>query len=80
MPETPEDWVVFELPTKFGQLTESHEDKIMVAKYTFVKPELTLIHLKKIADLLEQHYFTIQLLPVLRLIELFSSDVIGDSI
>lgn len=53
MPEKPEDWVAAELPDKFFTLAESHEDKIMVAKYTFVKPELTFLHLKKIADLLE---------------------------
>ena len=53
MPDKPEDWISAELPDKFFALTESHEDKIMVAKYTFVKPELTLLHLKKVAELLE---------------------------
>lgn len=80
MPDKPEDWVATELPDKFLALTESHEDKIMVAKFTFVKPELTFLHLKKIADLLEQHYFTLQLVPVLRLIEVFASKVIDDQI
>lgn len=59
MPEKPDDWVSFDLPQKFFNFTESHEDKIMIAKYTFVKPELTFVHLKRIADLLEQHYFTL---------------------
>lgn len=72
MPDKPEDWVSLELPDKLFALIDGHEDKIMVAKYTFVKPELTFMHLKKIADLLEQHYFTLQLIPVLRLIEVFA--------
>ena len=59
MPEKPDDWVSFDLPAKFFSFTESHEDKIMIAKYTIVKPELTFVHLKRIADLLEQHYFTL---------------------
>ena len=80
MPDKPEDWVSLELPDKLFALIDGHEDKIMVAKYTFVKPELTFMHLKKIADLLEQHYFTLQLIPVLRLIEVFASYVIDDQI
>lgn len=48
----------------------------MVAKFTFVKPELTFMHLKKVAQLLEQYSFTLQLIPVLRMIEVFAQDVI----
>jgi len=44
----------------------------MVAKFTFVKPELTFMHLKKVAQLLEQYSFTLQLIPVLRMIEVFA--------
>ena len=52
----------------------------MVAKFTFVKPELTFLHLKKVAALLEDHYFHVQMLPVLKLLELFSKEVIVDPI
>lgn len=51
----------------------------MVAKYTFVKPELTFLHMQKLAKVLEQHYFHIQLLPVLHMLQLFSKIVLGDS-
>lgn len=52
----------------------------MVAQWTFMKPELTYLHMSKIANLLEQHYFSVQLLPVLKLMELFSGDVLMDKI
>jgi hypothetical protein len=52
----------------------------MVAKWTFVKPELTYLHLQKVADLLEQHYFSVQLMPVLAMMELFSKEVLTDPI
>lgn len=52
----------------------------MIAKYTYVKPELTFLHLQKIAKLLDEHYFHIQLLPVLKLLELFSGEVFNDKI
>lgn len=80
MPEKPEDWVVCDLPEKFIALTATHEDKIMIAKFTFVKPELTFMHLKKLARILEQHYFTLQLVPVLKLIEVFASEVLDDPV
>jgi hypothetical protein len=79
-PEKTEDWVSAELPDKFFTLAKDHEDKIMIGRFTYVKPELTLLHLKKIAEILEQHYFTLQLVPVLKLIEVFSSEVIDDQI
>jgi hypothetical protein len=52
----------------------------MVSKYTFIKPELTFLHLRKVATVLDEHYFHIQLLPVLRLLELFSKEVLADTI
>ena len=36
-----------------------HEDKIMVAKWTFSKPELTYTFLMNLIKILEDHYFTI---------------------
>lgn len=45
LPEKAEDWVNFELPEQFVNKSKGHEDKIMVAKWTFIKPELTLNHL-----------------------------------
>ena len=80
LPEKPEDWVNFEVPKEYYTKSAEHEDKIMVAKFTFVKPELTFLHLKKIATLLEEHYFHVQLLPVNKMLELFSKEVLADSI
>ena len=45
LPEKAEDWVNFALPEAFMQKANGHEDKIMIAKWTFIKPELTLAHL-----------------------------------
>ena len=50
----------------------------MVAKWTFIKPELTFFHLQNVYQLLEDHYFTIQMLPVLEMINIFSNIVIED--
>jgi hypothetical protein len=80
LPDKPEDWTNFELPAEFIQKTAGHEDKIMVAKWTFLKPELTYLHLKKIAELLENHYFSVQLMPVMAMLEFFASEVLEDKI
>ena len=80
LPEKPEDWAGFEVPGAYYTRSGEHEDKIMVAKYTFVKPELTFLHLSKVAALLEAHYFHIQMLPVLKMLELFSKEVLRDPI
>ena len=80
LPDKPEEWTSFELPDKYYEYSAEHEDKIMVAKYTFVKPELTYLHLQKVAKLLDQHYFHIQLMPVLSMLELFAKQVLNDPI
>ena len=80
LPEKPEEWTSYEVPEAYFQQSEEHEDKIMVAKYTFIKPELTFCHIQKVAKLLDQHYFHIQLLPVLSMLQLFAKDVLKDSI
>lgn len=80
LPSKPEDWISFEVPQEYFSRSAEHEDKIMIAKYTYVKPELTFLHLQKIAKLLDEHYFHIQLLPVLKLLELFSGEVFNDKI
>jgi len=49
LPEKAEDWVKFDLPGVLLEKLQGHEDKIMVAKWTFLKPELTFLHLKKVA-------------------------------
>jgi len=59
IPEKAEDWVSADVPDKFYALAKEHEDKIMIGRFTYVKPELTFLHLKKIAEILEQHYFTL---------------------
>ena len=68
LPEKPEDWTTYEVPEQYYAKSGEHEDKVMVAKYTFIKPELTYLHMQKVAKLLEQHYFHIQLLPVLSML------------
>jgi hypothetical protein len=80
LPEKAEDWVKFDLPAPLVEKLQGHEDKIMVAKWTFLKPELTFLHLKKVAELLESHYFSVQLLPVLAMVELFAKEVLADPI
>jgi hypothetical protein len=80
LPEKPEEWHNFELPAEFLEKTAGHEDKIMVAKWTFLKPELTYLHLKKVAELLENHYFSVQLMPVMAMLEFFASEVLEDKI
>jgi hypothetical protein len=52
----------------------------MVSKFSFLKPELTLFHLQNLLQLLEDHYFSIQQLPVLQLIILYHKIVVKDSI
>lgn len=76
LPEKPEDWATFVIPDEFIQRAKTHEDKIMISKYAFAKPELTLYHINNVFKLLEDHYFTIQQLPVLQLIQLYSKEVI----
>lgn len=80
LPEKPEGWTNYEVPEAYYAKSDEHEDKIMVAKYTFIKPELTFCHIQKIAKLLDQYYFHIQLLPVLQMLQLFAKDVLRDSI
>ena len=60
LPEKPEDWVSFTLPAEFGAKAAVHEDKIMISRYSFMKPELTLYHIQNVLKLLEDHYFSIQ--------------------
>lgn len=45
-----------------------------------MKPELTIHHLQNVLKLLEDHYFSIQQLPVIQLMALFNQQVLGDQI
>ena len=80
LPEKPEDWVNFSLPEEFRAKAQGHEDKIMISKYTFMKPELSLYHLQNVLKLLDEHYFSIQQLPVLHVLQLFNDQVLDDRI
>ena len=80
LPEKPEEWSSFEIPAEFGDKAGTHEDKVMIAKWTFLKPELTYLHIKKICGLLEDQYFSVQMMPVLKLLEVFSSSVLENPI
>jgi hypothetical protein len=53
LPEKPEEWCNFELPAEFAKRCENHEDKVMIGKWTFMKPELTYLHLKKLSEILD---------------------------
>jgi len=52
----------------------------MISKYTFMKPELSLYHLQNVLKLLDDHYFSIQQLPILHVLQLFSDQVLNDQI
>ena len=80
LPEMPEDWANFQVPEIFISKASVHEDKIMISKFAFMKPELTLYHIQNVIKLLDDHYFSIQQLPVLHLLNIFSSQVLQDSI
>lgn len=80
LPEKPEDWVQFKVPAEFISKAAVNEDKIMISKIAFMKPELTLYHIQNVLKLLEEHYFSMQQLPVLHLLQLFSQEVMGDKI
>jgi hypothetical protein len=59
LPEKPEDWVNFNVPQQFISKATVHEDRIMISKIAFMKPELSLFHFKNVLRLLEEHYFSI---------------------
>jgi hypothetical protein len=80
LPEKPEDWATFAVPEELIKRAKTHEDKIMISRYAFAKPELTLYHINNVFKLLEDHYFTIQQLPILHLLQLFNQEVIQDKI
>jgi hypothetical protein len=52
LPEKAEEWTSFVPPEQLYSKSKGHEDKIMVAKWTFIKPELTFYHLQNIVQLL----------------------------
>ena len=78
LPEKPEDWINFTIPDALIQKSQGHEDKLMISKWTFIKPELTFFHLQNIANILEEHYFSVQLLPIIEMINLFGKLVLED--
>jgi hypothetical protein len=59
LPEKPEDWINFAIPEALLAKSQGHEDKMMVSKWTFIKPELTYFHLQNIANILEDHFFSV---------------------
>lgn len=78
LPEKPEDWINFAVPDTLLAKSQGHEDKMMVSKWSFIKPELTYFHLVNIANILEEHYFSVQLLPVVEMINFFGKVVLED--
>jgi len=76
VPEKPEEWVDFEIPEELVKKAATHEDKIMIGKWTFIKPELTFHHLKNICQTLEDHYLHLHMIPVLKLLEFFALHVL----
>ena len=59
LPEKPEDWISFTPPEQLIAKSNGHEDKLMVSKWTFIKPELTYFHMQNVASILEEHYFSV---------------------
>ena len=53
MPEKLEDWTTFVAPEELIAKGLEHEDKVMIGKWTFSKPELTYLDLKKLANIFE---------------------------
>jgi hypothetical protein len=80
IPETPEGWIDFELPEDLIELCKKHEDKTMIAKWAFQKPEISFYHINHILKILEEHYMLIQMIPVLKLGKLFNDLVLDDAI
>lgn len=80
MPEKLEDWTTYEIPQEFMVKGLDHEDKVMIGKWTYSKPELSYLHLKKLADILESQLFTLQLIPVLQLLEIFAGQVLNSPV
>jgi hypothetical protein len=78
MPDKLEECTTYELPQEFVAKGVEHEDKVMIGKWTYSKPELTYLHLKKIADILESQLFSLQLVPVLNLLEIFAGQVLNN--
>lgn len=78
LPEKPEDWINFTVPEQLIQKSQGHEDKMMVSKWTFIKPELTFFHLQNVANILEEHFFSVQLVPVVEMINIFGKLVLED--
>jgi len=54
LPEKAEEWINFVVPESLLPKSASHEDKMMVSKWSFIKPELTYYHLVNIANILEK--------------------------
>lgn len=79
MPENPESWVQFEPHEELLDLCKKHEDKTMIAKWAFQKPEITLYHLSQVLEILEAHYLHIQMIPVLKFSKLFASLVVENN-
>jgi hypothetical protein len=75
-PEMSDDWVKFEPHQELIELIKKHEDKTMIAKWAFQKPEITLHHVNQVLYHLESHYLHIQMIPVLKFAKLFSSLVL----
>jgi len=75
-PENAEQWVEFEPHQELYDLCKKHEDKTMIAKWAFQKPEITLYHINQTLYLLEAHYLHLQMVPVLRFAKFFCSLVI----
>lgn len=78
-PETPEAWIKFEPTNEFLDHCKKHEDKTMIAKWAFQKPEITLYHINNIIQILEHHYLHIQMIPILKFAKLFSSIVLENT-
>lgn len=76
LPEKADDWILWETPKQVVDLAKKHEDKTMIAKWAFQKPELTYYHVKNIMKILEDHYLMIQMIPIQKFAILFNDLVL----
>jgi hypothetical protein len=78
LPDQNEDWITFNVPEEYYEKAKLFEDKTMLCKMAFMKPELTLYHIQNVIKILEEQYLHIQIFPMIKFLKAFSKMVIED--
>ena len=79
IPEKAEDWLLWAVPEDLTEMAKKHEDRTMIAKWAFQKPELTYFHIKNIIETLQDHFLVIQMMPLLKFSELYADVVLENT-